>query len=155
GRSFRLLSTHRERAKMRKLVALCVTAVVAPVGFADWPLFRGNALQSGVVKDALPHPLHVRWKLKFEEGFDGAAAIVNGTVYVASFDQHLYALDLMTKKEKWKYKGGPFKAPVSVRDGAVYVGDEDGMFHCVDAKTGEMRWTFETGGEIASGANFS
>src|SRR5262249_37728593 len=66
-----------------------------------------------------------------------------------------YALDLMTKKQKWKYKGAPFKAPVSVHEGAVYVGDEDGMFHCVDAKTGVQRWIFETGGEIASGANFT
>ena len=44
-------------------------------------------------------------KVKFEEGFDGAAAIVDGTVYVASFDGHIYALDLMTNKEKWKYQG--------------------------------------------------
>ena len=29
------------------------------------------------------------------------------------------------------------------------------MFYCVDAAKGTMRWKFETGGEIASGANFA
>ena len=27
--------------------------------------------------------------------------------YVGSFDEHLYAIDLLTGKEKWKYKAGP------------------------------------------------
>src|SRR5436309_15546763 len=97
--------------------------------FADWPLFRGNALQTGVARDELPGMVQVRWKLQFKEGFDGAAAITGGVVYAGSFDQHLYALDLVTGKEKWKYKAGPFKAPVSFHDGAIYVGDEEGMFH--------------------------
>src|SRR5262249_17248498 len=153
-RAIVLRSVHRQAVPLF-LLSLCGLCVFVVPCLADWPLFRGNALQTGVIKDSLPHPLEVRWKLQFKEGFDGAAAIVDGTVYVASFDQHLYALDLATKKEKWKYKGGAFKAPVSVHEGAVYVGDEDGDFHCVDAKTGDMRWTFETGGEISSGANFA
>src|SRR5438132_209628 len=57
--------------------------------------------------------------------------------------------------EKWKFKAGAIKTPVSVRQGAVYVGNEDGIFHCVDAKTGKSRWTFDTSSEVTSGANFS
>ena len=64
----------------------------------------------------------------------------------------LYALDLASGKEKWKYKAVPFKAPASVHDGAVYVGDSDGIFHCVDAATGAKRWTFKTESEISGGA---
>src|SRR5207249_596475 len=134
--------------RKRKRFAHCLLVIgvltLCRNAFADWPLFRGNALQSGVAKDNLPGMLQVRWKLQFKEGFDGAAAIVDGVVYAGSFDEHLYALDLASGKEKWKYKAGPFKAPVSVHDGAVYAGDEEGMFHCIDAKTGAKRWTFET-----------
>ena len=122
---------------------------------ADWPLFRGNALQNGVADSPLPETLEVRWKLQVKDGIEGTAAIVKDTVYFGAFDQYLYAVNLADAKEKWKYKGGPFKAPPSVFDGAVFVGDEDGLFHCVDAATGIKRWTFETEGEITSGANFA
>src|SRR5437762_7392959 len=139
---------------MRLVSSLVFLSVPLSV-YADWPLFRGDALQTGVAKEPLPDTLEIRWKREFKQGFDGAAAIVSGTVYAGSFDEHLYALDLADGKEKWKYKGGPFKAPPSVHDGAVFIGDEDGVFHCVDAKTGEKRWTVETGGEIVGGANFA
>jgi outer membrane protein assembly factor BamB len=120
----------------------------------DWPLFRGNTLQTGVVAVALPDPLAIRWQFKTKDSFEGAAAIVGDTVYAGSLDEHLYALDLATGQVKWKYKAGPFKAPVSVRDGAVYAGDMDGGFHCVDAATGQKRWVYKLDQEITSGANF-
>jgi outer membrane protein assembly factor BamB len=122
---------------------------------ADWPLFRGNALQTGVAASPLPEALGVRWTFKAKDAVESTAAIVDGTVYVGSLDEHLYALDLATGRQKWAYKAGPIKAPVSVRQGLVYVGDADGLFHCVDAATGTKRWTFETGAEITSGANFA
>ncbi len=129
----------------------------------DWPLFRGSALQTGVAASPLPEELEIRWKFKAKDGIEGAAAIVNGVVYVGSLDEHLYALDLATGQLKWTYqtdpakstKVGPFRASPSVRDGLVYVGDADGIFHCVEAATGNKRWTFDTGAEITSAANFA
>jgi outer membrane protein assembly factor BamB len=130
--------------------------LVLPGGAAaDWPLFRGNPSQTGVTKENLPEPLTVRWKIKLKDGIESTAAIVAGTVYVGSFDEHLRALDLATGREKWKFKAGAIKTPVSVRHGAVYVGNEDGIFHCVDAKSGQSRWTFDTASEVTSGANFA
>src|SRR5262245_40369157 len=102
---------------------VCSILAVTPAS-ADWPIFRGNPLQSGVATAMLPDQLEVRWKLQFKDGFDGAAAIVGGVVYAGSYDEHLYAIDLASGKQKWKYKAGPIKAPPSVSDGAVYVGDE-------------------------------
>lgn len=131
------------------LLSLFTTAV------ADWPLFRGNPLQTGVADAKLPDELEVLWKFTAKEGFEGAACIVKDTVYVGCLDEHLYALDLANGKEKWQYKAGSIKAAPAFRDGAVYVGDSDGILHCVDAATGKKRWTFESGGEISSGANFA
>jgi outer membrane protein assembly factor BamB len=122
---------------------------------ADWAVFRGNPLQTGVAASPLPERLEARWTFRTKESVEAAAAVVAGTVYVGSLDEHLYALNLQNGGLKWKYKGGPFKAPPSFHQGAVYVGDEDGRFHCVDAATGKKRWTFETGAEITSGANFA
>jgi outer membrane protein assembly factor BamB len=141
--------------KLSAVVSMLLLVLGCNLAGADWPLFRGNALQTGVAKETLAETLEVLWKIQLEDGIDATAAIVKDTVYVGAFDQHLYAFDLATGKQKWKYKAGPFKAPPSVHEGAVYVGDEDGMFHCVDAATGQKRWTFETGGEITGGANFA
>lgn len=133
---------------------LSAMLLAVPASAADWPLFRGNALQTGVAAAGLPDQLEVLWKFETQEGFEGAAAIAGDTVYLACQDEHLYAVDLKTGKEKWRYKGGSFKAPPSVAHGAVYVGDIFGMFHCVDAATGKKRWSYETGDQVVSGANF-
>jgi len=122
---------------------------------ADWALFRGNTLQTGVATSRLAEKLEVLWTFPSQRAVEGTAAIVNGVVYIGSMDDHLYAIDLATGKEKWKYKGGPIKAPVAYREGFLYVGDADGKFHCVDAAKGTKKWVFETEGEIVSGVNFA
>jgi outer membrane protein assembly factor BamB len=122
---------------------------------ADWPIFRGNPKQTGVAQDKLPDKLEKIWEFTAKDGVECAAAIVAGVVYVGCYDQFLYALDLATGKEKWRYKGAPFKAPPSVFRGSVYIGDTDGVFHCIDAATGVKKWTYDTGAEITSGANFA
>ncbi|MSQ93247.1 MAG: serine/threonine protein kinase [Gemmataceae bacterium] len=121
---------------------------------ADWPLFRGDPLQTGVAKGKLPEKLEIRWKIDLKKGIESTAAIVKGTVYVGCYDDHLHAYDLKTGQLKWKTKLGPIKAPPSVYQDKVFVGDEDGMFYCVDAITGKKIWDFETAGEITGGANF-
>jgi outer membrane protein assembly factor BamB len=120
-----------------------------------WPLFRGNALQTGVATTSLPDELAVRWQFQAKDAFEAAAAIAGDTVYVTCYDEHLYALSLADGKERWKQKIGPSKAPPSVLGKSVFVGTEDGVFFCLDAATGAKRWSFETGGEIISGANFA
>jgi outer membrane protein assembly factor BamB len=122
---------------------------------ADWPLFRGNAAQTGVAAEALPDPLEVRWKATLKRGIGSTAAIVDGVVYVGGYDEHLYAFDLASGEQKWKFKGGSFKAAPSVHEGAVYVGDEDGTFWCVDAATGKERWHLDVEASVTGGANFA
>jgi outer membrane protein assembly factor BamB len=128
-------------------------AQASPSG--DWPVFRGNMLQTGVAASTLAEQLEVRWTFKTKDAVEGSAAIVRGTVYVGSQDEYLYAIDLATGKEKWKFKAAPIKVTPSVYQDAVYVGDGDGWFHCVDAANGKERWKFEAGAEITSAANFS
>ncbi len=144
----------RGKVDPEKPVAPAAPKAVAQAA-ADWPLFRGNALQNGVASAALPGRLDVLWKFAAGQSIEGAPAVVNGVVYVGSMDGNLYALDLATGKQKWTYGASPIKAPASYRDGSVYVGDIDGVLHCVDAATGKKRWAFVTEGEIVGGANFA
>ena len=96
---------------------------------ADWPMFRGNGLQTGVASSQLPDR--------------AGGALESRDQATASRDRghrrwdglrrllwtNLYALDLATGKQKWKIKTGPIKVVPSVENGAVYVGDlEGGLF---------------------------
>src|SRR4026207_2069445 len=86
------------------------TSGVQPIGGeADWPLFRGDPLQTGVARTTLPDKLEVRWKVNLKKGIESTAAIVKGVVYVGCFDDHLHAYDLKTGELKWKTKLGPIK----------------------------------------------
>lgn len=142
----------------RSIIAFATALLLGWCGAvrADWPLFRGNALQDGVATGvSLPDKLEVRWKVQLPKDTESTAAIVGGVVYIGCFDDHLHALELATGKEKWKFKIGPVKAPISVAEGLVFAGTEDGIFMAVDAASGQKAWEFETGGEITGGANFT
>ena len=105
----------------------------------DWPLFRGNPLQTGVAAGTLcPTSSTVLWKFPTKDAIDGAPAVADGVVYVGSMDEHLYALDLATGKEKWKYKAGPIKASPSLpRRRWSTSATPTALFHCVDAANGQ------------------
>src|SRR5579875_185961 len=139
------------------VLMLAQTFLCAADGSAQlaWPVFRGNTEQTGVASVSLPDKLHLLWKYPTQDSIEGAPAIASGVVYVGSLDEHLYALDLVSGQEKWKYKAGPLKASPAVRAGRVYIGNADGVFHCIDAAKGEKCWNYETDGEITSGANFA
>ena len=121
---------------------------------ADWPLFRGDPLMSGVGETKLPDQLDEKWVFKTGDSIEGAPVVAKGTVYVGSFDKHFYAIDLATGKQKWKLKLGHIKASAAVRGDRVYIGNLNGLFHCLNVADGKTIWTFETGGEISSGCNF-
>jgi outer membrane protein assembly factor BamB len=118
-----------------------------------WPVFRGDAQQTGVAAGTLPAKLAELWTFKTEDAIESAVAVADGVVYVGSMDEHLYAVELAGGKQKWKLKAGPVKAPPAVANGVVYFGDLDGFFNAVGAAKGDRRWKYEAGSEIG-GANF-
>jgi outer membrane protein assembly factor BamB len=132
----------------------CILCVFVVSSSADWPVFRGNTVQTGVASSKLPDKLEVLWK--FDAGaFEGTATIVNGVVYVGCQDEFVYAISLADGKVKWKYKAGaPIKIATAVNQNAVYAGDEDGKLHCLDGTGGEKRWVFDTEADITSAPNF-
>lgn len=123
-----------------------------------WPVFRGNPLSTGVSAGALAKDLTVLWKVELGEGgFDGAAAISDGVVYIADLYGVLYALKLSDGEKLWTFTAGEvssFVASPAIRNGRVYIGDIDGIVYCLDARTGNKLWQYETNGEINSCANF-
>lgn len=118
---------------------------------ADWPLFRGDAANTGVAAGTLPDELRVLWKLEWKEPIESTATIVGDAVYVGCDDSHIYAVDLARGQVRWKYKAGDaIKASPTFARGVVYCGDEAGVMHAVDARSGAEKWRFATEGGIYS-----
>ncbi|HMP17338.1 MAG TPA: PQQ-binding-like beta-propeller repeat protein, partial [Gemmatales bacterium] len=142
---------------MWQLLALCLVGLLPPAQ-KDWPLFRGDTLQTGYIADAsFPDTPELLWKINVPEGVDSTAAIIGEVVYLGTIDGNLLALSLKDGKELWKYatKAVQLKASAAVKDGMVVIGDGEGIVHALDASTGQKLWTFTTQGEIISSANIT
>ena len=131
---------------------------IAAKAIKDWTQSRFNPQATGVAQTTLPDKLEVLWKFSVKEGqFDATPAIVGDRVYIGDADGTLYALNLKTGKQIWKYKDPDiigFSASPAVRDGRIYLGDIDGKFLCVSAKSGKPLWTYMTQSVIDSSCNF-
>ncbi len=65
----------------------------------------------------------------------------------------LFAVDMKTGREKWRFKtGGPIDSSPAVDYGAFFFGSNDGCFYAVNASNGAQRWRFRTGRPVRSSA---
>ena len=80
-------------------------------------------------------------------------AVVDGSVYIGSWDSFLYALDAGTGRVRWTFEAGHdpaihnqegFQSSPAVVDGVVYVGCRDAHVYAIDAATGKKKWDYPT-----------
>lgn len=137
------------------LSSLLLASAVPDRPQPGWPMFRGSPDLTGLADIELPKPLQLRWSFQAKDSIESSAAILAGVVYVGSMDSSLYAVDLATGKQRWRYStAGPVQeSSPCVHNGTVYVGDLEGVLHAVDAATGKGRWTFKAETEIKSSPN--
>lgn len=125
---------------------MCVVVAPAHAGTAT---FRGDAQHSGVYESgSLPTLRSVKWKFETKGQVISSPAVADGTVFVGSTDNRLYAVDRATGVQRWVFDSkARITSSPAVANGVVYFGSYDGSFYAVDAKTGTAKWTFATGGE--------
>jgi outer membrane protein assembly factor BamB len=76
-------------------------------------------------------------------------AVDRGVVYIGSADGNLYAVELETGQERWRFTTSDrIRSTPTVANGTVYVGSWDGHLYAVDAATGQEVWRFDTGGRV-------
>ena len=104
--------------------------------------------QTGTIQSSGIKPL---WSFKCEDEIRGTPMLFQGTLYIGSYDNNLYALDAAAGKFQWKYPtdGGIVSRP-ALFEGNVYVGSEDKRLHVVSARSGKVVWTYFTNGPIRS-----
>ncbi len=92
--------------------------------------------------------LHLAWKFQMDDDgpVENSPIVWNGTMYVTSAHDHVYALDAATGKLKWEFSDNPhviaFAANrgVGLLDGNVYIGTLDGHLIALNAETGKKVW---------------
>jgi outer membrane protein assembly factor BamB len=80
-----------------------------------------------------------------------SATVVNGVVYVGSYDGNVYALNATTGVKLWSFLTGDkvFSSP-AVANGVVYVGSNDQNVYALNAATGAELWSYTTGYDVVS-----
>ncbi len=98
------------------------------------------------------HKLKRAWSFKMDvvDSLETTPIIINGTMYITSSFNHVYALDAKTGKKKWHYKHkmgpittyccGPNNRGVAALDNMVYMGTLDSRLVALNAKTGKKVW---------------
>ncbi len=120
----------------------------APDGVVEqWPMFRLDLQRTGASGETgISTPPALRWRSFTGGPVESSPAVVDGVLYVGTFDRHLFALDAKTGEEMWRFEvDGLVRGSPSVVDGAVYFGADGSGFFALDAETGEPRWTFPLG----------
>jgi len=78
--------------------------------------------------------------------------VVNGLIYVGSYDHAIYAFQANTGALAWKYATGGMvhSSPRVASNGLVYVGSDDHSLYALNASTGALVWRFLTGNAVES-----
>jgi outer membrane protein assembly factor BamB len=131
----------------RRPANLVIAAGITVAGVTAISLIIANS----VISDT-PPPGTVRWSYTTGDAIEYGAAVANGSVYVGSDDDKLYALDAATGHFRWSYTTGAAVDSVpAVANGSIYVGSDDDKLYALDAATGHFRWSYTTGDPVDSG----
>lgn len=97
-----------------------------------------------------------RFKLSLKTDICSPPCYVNGNLYFGARDSYLYAVDITTRRVKWRTKTGWWVTckPTECR-GILYFGSGDGYLYAADAKNGKIKWKVKTGSDIKSSPTVS
>ena len=131
--------------EMRDALDLCLARPRVGTHLISGPADRRT---SGSLNEGQPR---LRWKFTAEDEIRSTPLIHNGTVYVGTYDENLYALDPMSGALRWKFatEGGICSTPAALGDVVVF-GSEDHNVYALDVTHHAVRWLFQTQGAVRS-----
>lgn len=127
----------------------------APTIGEDGTIYLPIAQFDGSVVALDPATGATKWQLAFPDqgGSNSTVALgVDGTLYVASQGNRIYAIDTANHTIKWSFTtgGSNFRGPAVGQDGTVYCGSQDHMMYAINGATGALKWSLDTGSQIMS-----
>jgi len=137
---------------MRKIFAAVVCMIIVaslalpPFVSADWSMFRSNPTHDGVGTGNPVYSLTLLWNYTTGDNVNSFPAVVDGVVYIASYDDNIYALNATSGQKIWSYDtGSSTDSSPAVVDGVVYVAGGDRNVYALNASDGTNLWTFYIG----------
>ncbi len=131
------------------IVASHLTTTVQAADTDWWPMFRHDLNHTGTSTSTGPTPNSILWNYTTGDTVYSSPAIVNGFVYVGSYDRKVYCLNASTGTFVWSYTtdNTVYSSP-AVLDGRVFVGSGDansyGKIYCLNATSGTLLWSYQT-----------
>jgi len=158
---------------LRLLVALILILLPLLTTAGDWPSYLHDGQSTAASGDETTLSpsnaghLSAHWAFKTGGKIASSPTVVNGVVYVGSWDGYEYALNATTGALAWRTYLGVTSAPncnptsagvtsvAAVQHGVVYVGGGDAYWYALDASTGAVLWKVYTGDNSASGGHYN
>lgn len=129
------------------------------VRFDNWTQFRFSPGLAGwnqgetVLSRANVGKLTQRWNLASAGYVYSSPAVIGNSVYEATGEDSLDAVNAVTGKLEWSFSTGPSTAndnsSPAVAGGTVYVGSFFGTLYAVNAATGKLKWSYSLPGAPA------
>jgi outer membrane protein assembly factor BamB len=123
------------------LGAKVYSTVVDPT---DWTYYRGNMNNPGIYSNRTgPSGLANGpvWTYATDGAITSSPAVVDGRVYVGSYDKNWYCINASTGSLIWNFTiAHRAQSSPAIDNGRMYTGADDGYFRCLDATTGVEIW---------------
>ena len=88
---------------------------------------------------------------QYSSTFSPSPIYESGTLYTASFDGQIYAMEPTSGAIKWQFSNSTRKAFASsftIRNNTIYIGAEDSTLYSIDANSGTIKWKRRVGGFV-------
>lgn len=133
---------------MSILLIFSKSLFVAPATASNatsWAMFHGDPAHSGYSTSVGPITNQTLWTFTTGSYIATSPAIVDGVVYIGSWDHNFYALNAYSGNELWSFTTeGLVDTSPCVYNGAVYVSSNVGggvsTFYALNASTGSEIW---------------
>ena len=116
----------------------------------SWPMFHHDLTHTGYSTSTAPITNLTLWT--YTTGGDvNDPAVVNGVVYIGSYDDKIYALNAKNGALIWSFTtGGYIDTSPTLANDVVYVNSGDNKTYALNAKNGAFIWSYATKSRIDS-----
>jgi outer membrane protein assembly factor BamB len=130
------------------LEALGHRSVQMPAASATAPF---AAARAGPSAPATTNEVQPVWEFACEGEIRSSPAVVDGVVYVGSWDRNLYAIDAKNGGFIWKYATEDvISSSPCVWNELAFVGSDDRLLYALNRETGRIVWSAPTRGRVIS-----
>jgi outer membrane protein assembly factor BamB len=84
------------------------------------------------------------WKFPTHSSIEASPGAGGGTVYVASTDNNVYAVNIATRRQAWSFPAGSVTAPPELAGDVVFLSTSAGHFYALRAASGARAWDVAT-----------